>query len=256
MDSSIAYLSARATAVVANLDARQVRRATEEDLLPHSLISDHHYMLIAAPLLRFYFEKENELHADFRRRIINEMAKKWLEDARYHFCMRIISVAGSELSGTERVSAIKKLRNDFTHADLKPTNVLKHSEVVHCINDMVWHTADITIALASHFTESFESYLDLKKAEGLVSKDPEVLSGLPVFAGTRIPVHDVANSLAAGDSEEVLLSAYPRLTSEMIRLASIYAKAYPLRGRPRGSFLPLPDNMTAVSKPASSRRPN
>lgn len=256
MDSSIAYLSARATAVVANLDARQVRRATEEDLLPRSLISDHHYMLIAAPLLRFYFEKENELHADFRRRIIDDVSKKWLDDARFHICLHIIISAANELAGTKGFDGIHKFRNAFAHLDVKPSNVLKHTEVVHCINDMIWHSSDVTVALTNHFMESFESYLDLKKAEGLVTKDPKVLSGLPVFAGTRIPVHDVANSLAAGDSEEVLLSAYPRLTSELIRLAPIYAKAYPLRGRPRGSFLPHPDNMTAVNKPASSRRPN
>jgi hypothetical protein len=30
-----------------------------------------------------------------------------------------------------------------------------------------------------------------------------------------------------------LLGCYPRLTAEMIRLAPVYAAAYPLRGRPR-----------------------
>jgi hypothetical protein len=29
------------------------------------------------------------------------------------------------------------------------------------------------------------------------------------------------------------MESYPRLTAEMIRLAPVYAAAYPLRGRPR-----------------------
>jgi hypothetical protein len=46
-------------------------------------------------------------------------------------------------------------------------------------------------------------------------------------------VHLIAAILAQGDTEEGILEDYPRLTAEMVRLAPIYAAAYPLRGRPR-----------------------
>jgi hypothetical protein len=39
--------------------------------------------------------------------------------------------------------------------------------------------------------------------------------------------------LANGDSVQELRRAYPALSREQIELAPLYAKAYPLRGRPR-----------------------
>src|SRR5580704_14225999 len=57
--------------------------------------------------------------------------------------------------------------------------------------------------------------------------------GDPVFLGTRVPVHLIAELVAQGATETDLLGGYPRLAPEMIRLAPVYAAAYPLRGRPR-----------------------
>jgi hypothetical protein len=47
-----------------------------------------------------------------------------------------------------------------------------------------------------------------------------------------MPVHLIATLLGQGSTETDLLEAYPRLTAEMVRLAPLYAAAYPLRGRP------------------------
>ncbi|HEY6420020.1 MAG TPA: DUF433 domain-containing protein [Candidatus Binataceae bacterium] len=74
---------------------------------------------------------------------------------------------------------------------------------------------------------------DLRRAEVLASADPEVLGGVPVFRGTRIPIHMIAELLSQGETLEALRRGYPRLTDEMIRLAPLYAGAHPLRGRPR-----------------------
>jgi uncharacterized protein (DUF433 family) len=54
-----------------------------------------------------------------------------------------------------------------------------------------------------------------------------------VFRGTRVPVHMIATLLDQGTTAADLLEGYPNLTAEMVRLAPIYAAAYPLRGRPR-----------------------
>jgi len=67
----------------------------------------------------------------------------------------------------------------------------------------------------------------------IISCSPEVMGGTPVFAGTRVPVHLIAELVVQGGTEAELLGGYPRLTAEMIRLAPVYAAAYPLRGRPR-----------------------
>jgi uncharacterized protein (DUF433 family) len=73
----------------------------------------------------------------------------------------------------------------------------------------------------------------LRRARELVSSDPDILGGDPVFRGTRIPVHLMATLIGKGSTDAELLEGYPRLTAEMVRLAPIYAAAYPLRGRPR-----------------------
>jgi len=73
----------------------------------------------------------------------------------------------------------------------------------------------------------------LTKARRLVSSTPGVLRGAPVLKGTRIPVHDIADMLANGDNPAAIVRAYPQLDKERVRLAAIYALAYPRRGRPR-----------------------
>ena len=77
------------------------------------------------------------------------------------------------------------------------------------------------------------SLRDLRRARRLVISDAEILGGDPVFRGTRVPVHLIAELVAQRSTPAELIEGYPRLTAEMIRLAPIYAAAYPLRGRPR-----------------------
>jgi uncharacterized protein (DUF433 family) len=74
---------------------------------------------------------------------------------------------------------------------------------------------------------------DLRRARRLVVSDPEILGGEPVFRGTRVPVHLIAELVAQGNKPPELIDSYSRLSAEMIRLAPVYAAAYPLRGRPR-----------------------
>ena len=73
----------------------------------------------------------------------------------------------------------------------------------------------------------------LSSACNEVERDKAVLSGVPCFKGTRIPVHDVADMRLNGDSVEAIREAFPRLSESQIELATFYARAYPRRGRPR-----------------------
>ena len=77
------------------------------------------------------------------------------------------------------------------------------------------------------------SLRELRRARRLVISDPENMGGEPVFRGTRVPVHLIAELVGQGATEADLLGSYLRLTPDMIRLAPVYAAAYPLRGRPR-----------------------
>jgi uncharacterized protein (DUF433 family) len=42
-----------------------------------------------------------------------------------------------------------------------------------------------------------------------ITIDPEILGGLPVFTGTRVPVQTLFDHLEAGDALEVFLNSFP-----------------------------------------------
>ena len=46
----------------------------------------------------------------------------------------------------------------------------------------------------------------------VIHSDPEILSGAPVFVGTRVPLQNLIDYLAAGDSLETFLDAFPSVT--------------------------------------------
>lgn len=49
----------------------------------------------------------------------------------------------------------------------------------------------------------------MDRGHGIVSRDPEVLNGDLVFAGTRVPVKNLVDYLAAGDTLEDWFSLAP-----------------------------------------------
>jgi len=86
-----------------------------------------------------------------------------------------------------------------------------------------------------------------------VVTDPEVLGGMPVIRGTRIPVYDVAASVAAGVPVARILAAYPALDAEQIELATLYVEANPPRARPSGADA-LPEGSVTLSDSRVPRR--
>ena len=48
-----------------------------------------------------------------------------------------------------------------------------------------------------------------------VTIDPEIHSGTPVFAGTRVPIKTLFDHLEAGDSLEVFLDDFPSVSREL-----------------------------------------
>ena len=48
--------------------------------------------------------------------------------------------------------------------------------------------------------------------ESVVRSDPEILGGTPVFTGTRVPVKNLVDYLAAGDTIERFLDHFPSVT--------------------------------------------
>ena len=58
-----------------------------------------------------------------------------------------------------------------------------------------------------------------------VSSNPAVMMGKPCVQGTRIPVYLLLEKMAAGETHEQLLAAYPQLVLEDLRACLEYAAA-------------------------------
>jgi uncharacterized protein (DUF433 family) len=48
----------------------------------------------------------------------------------------------------------------------------------------------------------------------IVHSDPEILGGVPVFVGTRVPVKTLFDYLEAGDALDEFLGDFPSVTRE------------------------------------------
>ena len=92
---------------------------------------------------------------------------------------------------------------------------------------------DVSVDLRTMKSEVKSGLSTLAKAQDAVECDPGIFSGEPCIKGTRIPVRDIADMLANGDSVEAIDRAYPQLSIALIESAAFYARAYPRRGRPR-----------------------
>jgi uncharacterized protein (DUF433 family) len=55
----------------------------------------------------------------------------------------------------------------------------------------------------------------MSSAESVVVKNPNILSGTPVFRGTRVPLQMLFDSLERGHTLEQFLEGYPTVSREM-----------------------------------------
>ena len=60
-----------------------------------------------------------------------------------------------------------------------------------------------------YFTE-----VNLMKREQVINRDPDILGGIPVFTGTRVPVQTLIDYLKAGDGLDDFLDGFPSVSRE------------------------------------------
>ena len=53
-------------------------------------------------------------------------------------------------------------------------------------------------------------------AEPIVTSSPDILSGTPVFAGTRVPVQAFLDYLEGGETIDDFLAGFPTVTREQV----------------------------------------
>jgi uncharacterized protein (DUF433 family) len=209
-------------AVVAHVAVRDINRIFDEDIFPSEIFSslfddNRRVSAIGCGLISFYFETALRLTAAERLSVVREVSER--------------------------------LSTEVMHTPLKRALAAMKAE------KRLWMVKDecLTVDLSPFFRGVAERLNRLSAARDLVVSDPDILDGMPVIRGTRIPVYDVAASVKAGIPFERILAAYPSLDRDKVELAALYAEANPARGRPRSSDT-LPKGAVIVSDRRVPRR--
>ena len=56
----------------------------------------------------------------------------------------------------------------------------------------------------------------MKGLENVITSSRDILGGVPVFAGTRVPVQNLLDCLESGDSIDLFLSDFPTVKREQV----------------------------------------
>jgi uncharacterized protein (DUF433 family) len=192
------FIPTAQAAFIAGLTDRQMNRVVDEHLVPEPLFeqrgSSRLFTRLGAAFAKFYFETEDQLLASARRQVLDELNNRV-----------------AQLPTKNQVLALMLLDSTSWKVERKHVEV----DVLPFLQD-AFHRAE-----------------EVDQADTLVTTDPEVMGGLPVFAGTRVPVDTVLATLTAGIVLDRLKTSYPFLTEAHIRSAKVYEAVHPRRGRPR-----------------------
>lgn len=112
-------------------------------------------------------------------------------------------------------------------------NALEHCQTWDSWRDCTFEEHSVRVRFFEIWKGVDDRLHQLMRAREAVHEDPEILSGTPVFKGTRVRVYDIAAMVEAGISREEILATYPSLKDWQIDLAPIYARAIPPKGRPK-----------------------
>jgi len=153
-------------------------------------------------------------------------------------------LVGFYFRAAKALTAEKRLRLIHSFSERITEEMARHPFVGWDRTD--WTVCDgfLSVTLSDFITEANDRSTRLEATRAMVVEDPQILGGSPVIRGTRIPVYDLAASVAAGLPRERILAAYLGINETFLDMAVLYAAATPVRGRPQNP---------PASKPISSR---
>jgi uncharacterized protein (DUF433 family) len=71
-----------------------------------------------------------------------------------------------------------------------------------------------------------KAMLETQAGNQLINRDPDIMSGTPVFMGTRVPVKTVIDYLQGGHTLEAFLDDFPTVSREQAIAVLELAKRY------------------------------
>lgn len=63
--------------------------------------------------------------------------------------------------------------------------------------------------------QSVKLEIRMASIENLIVRDPEILGGMPVFRGTRVPLRTLFDYLEGGDTLEEFLAGFPSVSRDV-----------------------------------------
>ena len=198
MNGAAAFVPTAEAAFIAGLSDRDMNRVMDEHIVPDALFradNGRRFARLAAAFARFYFGTEEQFVATLRRQILEELTRR-------------VALRRDKNS----VFAMTRMPNDFDWCVTVPY---------------------ARVDVSTFIQDAVDRVRQVEQADALVHVDPEVMDGLPVFSGTRVPVETITSSLDKGIGKARLMSSYPFLSDEHIAAARTYLRVHPKRGRPR-----------------------
>jgi uncharacterized protein (DUF433 family) len=222
MNSPQAFVSVAEAAFIAEVSPPQMNRLVDEDLVPTTLLLQEagarKFARLSAAFAKFFFETERDLVASTRRRILRELTERI-----------------EKMPGGNEIFALHVVPFD--------------------VDWKVLVSPALTVDVSPFISIAMARSKEVDNAEKLVTEDPEVLGGVPCFAGTRVPIDNVLASLDKGMTKERVVNSYPFLTDAHIDAARVYSSVHPRRGRPRRFSDSNPTTVKRVSKVVRVARP-
>lgn len=101
--------------------------------------------------------------------------------------------------------------------------------------DLIFHSGDITVvAQCKNVKDRLSRNLEIfTHGKSRIVSDPTIISGTPVFRGTRIPLDHVAALYRQGVDEREIIEDFPRLSRADLEFAKLYSRIGVRPGRPR-----------------------
>jgi uncharacterized protein (DUF433 family) len=101
-----------------------------------------------------------------------------------------------------------------------------------------FHLGAVSVNLEDSMGRMANRLKKIHQVHETVVSDPEILGGLPVIRGSRLPIENLLATVDEGVPFDIIQDDYPFLTPEMIEHARLYQQTHPRRGRPRRSEQP------------------
>lgn len=216
------YVSTAEAAYLAGVDTSVINRLIDDQLMPCDLLEhadgSRRVSRLGAALARVYCDLESTLAPRARRELVDELSR------------RIHALSADTQKDIFKLQAVRKF-------------------------NWIVVFQQVTVDVTSQVDDAAARAREIDLADTLVTTDPDVMGGVPCFAGTRLPIDHVLSSLDEGEALARLRRAYPFLTDAHIDAARVYQLVRPRRGRPRklsGHGVAPKPRVSRVVRPASS----